>query len=52
MTTRVDEEQEQMSDIEKKIMDNNEGEKKRERKILDQECRSMAPNDSIKCNVS
>ena len=32
---RVDDAEEQISDIEDKIMENNEAEKKRERKLLD-----------------
>ena len=39
MTKGMDEAEEQISDIEDKIMENNEAEKKREGKILDHECR-------------
>ena len=36
---RMHESEKQISDIEDKIMENNEAEKKRERKVLDHECR-------------
>ena len=39
-----------MNDTEDKIMENNEAEKKRERKVLDNECRLRELRDSIKHN--
>ena len=38
-TIRMDEAEEQMTDIEDTIIENNEAKKKRERKILDHKCR-------------
>ena len=46
----MEEAEEQTSDIEDKIMENNEAEKKKERKILDHECRLRELRDSIKRN--
>ena len=39
-----------MHDTEDKIMENTEAERKRERKILEHECRLRELSDSIKCN--
>lgn len=50
MTTRMEEAEEQISDIEDEIMENNEAEEKRERKILDHKCRLKELSDSIKHN--
>ena len=48
MTTRMEEGEEWINDTEERIMKNNEAEKKRERKILDHECRCGELSDSIK----
>jgi len=50
MTTRMEETEEQISDIEDKIIENNDAKKKRERKILDYEYRLRELSDSIKRN--
>ena len=47
MTTEMEEAKEQISDIKDKIMENNEAEKKRERKILGHEYRLRELGDSI-----
>ena len=49
MTMRMDT-VELTSDIEDKIMENNEGEKKKERKVLDHEYRFRELSDSLKNN--
>ena len=49
MTTRKEEAEEWISDTDDKIMENNEDEK-RERKILDHECRPREWSDSINRN--
>ena len=48
MTMRMDKAEERISDTEDKIKDNNEAEKKRERKVLDRECRLRYLSDSLK----
>lgn len=50
VTTRMEEAEEQINHTEVKIMENNKVEKKKERKILDHECRLRELSDSIKCN--
>ena len=50
MSTRMEEAEEWISDIEDKIMENNEAEKKKERKILDHECRLRKLSNSLKHN--
>ena len=50
MTTRMEEEAEQISDIEGRIMENNEAEQKRERKIMNHKSRLRELSDSIKHN--
>ena len=50
MTTRINEAEKQINDIKDKIIVNNEAEKKRERKVLDHECRLRELNNPIKCN--
>ena len=50
MTMRMSKAEEQISDIEDKIMENNEAEKKRERKLLDHEYRCREFSDSTKHN--
>ena len=50
MTMRLDKVQKQVSDIEDKIMDNNEAEEKRERKVFDHECRLQELSNSLKHN--
>ena len=47
---RLDEVEELIIDIEDKIMENNEAEKKRERKVLDDEGRIREFSDFLKCN--
>ena len=51
MTTRVEEAEEQVSDIVDKPMENNKDEKKREKEISDHECRPRELNDGIKHNT-
>jgi len=51
MTTRMEETEEQISDTEELIMENNEAEKNRERRILNHECRLRPLSDSIKYNI-
>ena len=51
MTERIDKAEERISDIEDKVMENNEAEKKRERKILDHEGRLKELSDSTKYNI-
>ena len=45
--TRMDETEEQISDIEDKITEKNEAEKKWERKVMGQECRLKELSDSL-----
>ena len=52
MTMKMDKGEEWISDIEDKIMKNNETEKKRERKVLDHKCRLRELSNSLKCNNS
>ena len=47
---RMDEAEERISDIEDKIMENNEAEKKRERKVLDVEDRLRELSNFLKCD--
>ena len=46
----MDEAEEQISNVEDKIMENDEAEKKRERKLLDHECRLRELGNSLKYN--
>ena len=46
-----EEAQERICDIEGKIIENNKAEKKRERKILDQECRLRELSNPIKHHI-
>lgn len=48
--TRMDEAEEWISDIEDKIMKNNEAEKKRERKVVDHKGRLRELSNLLKCN--
>ena len=50
MNSRMEEAEEQISDIEDKIIENNEAKKKRERKILYHRCRLRELNNSIENN--
>ena len=50
MTMRMDKAEEQLSDVEDSIMENNEAEKKRKRKVLDHKCRLRGLNDSLNHN--
>lgn len=50
MTTRMGESEEQISDIEDRIMENNEAEQKRERKTVDHKSWLRELHDSIKHN--
>ena len=50
MTTRMREGEEQISNIEDKIMGNDEAEKNRERKIIDHKCRFRELSDFVKHN--
>ena len=50
MTMRMEESKKWISDEEDTIMENNEAEKKRERKILDHECRLRELSNSLKHN--
>ena len=50
MNSRLEEAEEIISDIEDKIMKNNEAEQKRERLITEPENRHKEFSDSIKCN--
>ena len=50
ITMRMDEAEEQIGDIEDKIMGNNEVEKKREIKVMDQEGRLRELSDLLKQN--
>ena len=50
VTPRMEEAEEQISDIKDKIMENNESEKKRLRKIMDYECRLRELSNTIKHN--
>ena len=50
MNSRLEEAEEIISDIEDKIMKNNEAEQKRERLIMEPENRHKEFRDSIKCN--
>ena len=50
MTMRMEESKKWISDEEDTIMENNEAEKKRERKILDHECRLRKLSNSLKHN--
>ena len=50
VTTRMDKMEEWIHDIEDKIMENNEADTKRKKKILDHKCRLRELNDSIKHN--
>ena len=48
MTTKMEEVEEQVSDVEDKIMENNEAKKKSEEKILHHKCRLRELSDAIK----
>lgn len=50
ITTRMEEAEEWIPDLEDKIMENNEPEKKRGRKVFDHKCRFRKLSDSIKHN--
>ena len=50
MTTRVDKEEERFRDTQLKIKDHNEAEKKRERKVLNHECKLRDLSKSLKHN--
>ena len=50
VTARMEEAEERISEIEDKIMENDEAEKKRVRKILDHKGRIRELSDSMKCN--
>ena len=50
MTARMEETEGRISEIDNKIMENDEGEKKRDKKILDHEGRIRELSDSMKCN--
>lgn len=50
MNTRVEEAEEQISDIENKIMENNEAKQRRERRIMEHEVR-LTISDAIKHNI-
>ena len=50
MTIRMDKTEEQINDIENKIMENNEAEKKRKIKVFDQEFRCRELRDSLRYN--
>ena len=47
---RMNEAEKQISNIEDKIMKNNEAEKKKERKVMDHKDRFRELNDLLKCN--
>ena len=47
---RIEEAEEQISDLEDKVMESKEAEQKRERRILQHENRLRKLSDSIKCN--
>ena len=51
MTTRMEESEGWISDIQDEIMENNEAEKKREIKILDHEYKLRELSNSIKPNI-
>ena len=48
VTMRIEEAEERIGDIEDKILENNEAEKKRERKLIDNEGRLRELSNSIK----
>ena len=48
VTMRTEEAEERISDVEDKIMENNEAEKNKERKLLDHKGRLRELSDSIK----
>lgn len=50
MTVRKDKREEWINDIEDKIKEHNEAEKKRESKVLDCKCRLKELSNSFKCN--
>ncbi|KAF0880195.1 LORF1 protein, partial [Crocuta crocuta] len=50
MTARIDKAEEQISDIENKIMENNEVEKKRETKVLNHKGRLREFSDLLRCS--
>jgi len=50
ITSRMEEAEDQIDDVEDKIMENNEAEKKMERKLLDNEYRLRELSDSTKHN--
>ena len=50
MTMRIEEREERIGEIEDKIMENDEAENKRERKLLDHEGRIRELSDSMKWN--
>ena len=50
VTTRMEEAEERISEIEDKIMENDEAKKKRDKKILDHEGRIRELSDSMKWN--
>ena len=51
MAMKMDETEEQISNIEDKIIANNKCGKNRERKVLDYECRYIELSDSLKHNT-
>ena len=51
MTMRMSKAEEQISDIEDKIMENNEAEKEKEKKVLDHECRHREFSNSLKHKI-
>ncbi|KAF0879674.1 LORF1 protein, partial [Crocuta crocuta] len=51
MNSRLEEAEEQISDLGDKIMENNEAEQKRERRIMQHEDRLRDLNDPIRCNI-
>ena len=50
VTARMEEAEGRISEIEDKIMENDEAERRKERKILDHEGRIRELHDSMKCN--
>ena len=50
ITASIREAEERIGEIEDNIMENDEAEKRRERKLLDHKGRSRDLNDSVKCN--
>ena len=49
-SSRLEEAEEWINDLEDKVMESNEAEQKRERRIMQNENRLRELNDSIKCN--